>query len=205
VKRILPLVVAMVMALAVGGCAGAAQQPETTNTGPVTTVSRPSSTPSPTVGEDGPSFADAARATARSCLHIVHHELEVCSAYVGNASYLARVPFYKLSRSSNADVARVFRQHLEARYQDEARSQIEQQTADWPPPSQLDVYLPTIQIDSITVAANLSTATLRTHETWLVKTESGQTLLTERNQQHTITMEHVPSTVLEKWVVTEIR
>ncbi len=164
-----------------------------------------SQVPPPTLGPTGPSAKDATRTATHSCLHISRHQYEVCVAYVANASYLARLPFYKFGHTTNAGVARTSKQHLESRYTGAARAQIERQTANWPPPDQLDVYLPSIHIDSVTVAADLSTATLATHETWLVRTERGTTLFSERNAPHTIALARVPGLLLHKWIVTAIR
>ncbi len=174
-----------------------------TMTPPHTTRSQvpPPSTLKPT----GPSAKDATRTATHSCLHISRHQYEVCVAYVANASYLARLPFYKFGHSTNADLARTSKQHLESRYTGTPRAQIERQAGTWPPPDQLDVYLPSIHIDSVAVAADLSTATLTTHETWLVRSERGTTLFSERNAPHTIAMARVRGLILHKWIVTGIR
>lgn len=190
--------------LVLSGCASiqpTAPPGKATTRPPRTTQSQlPPSTLAPT----GPSAKDATRTAAHSCLHISRHQYEVCTAYVANASYLARLPFYKFGHSANADLARTFKQHLESRYTGAARAQIERQTANWPSPDELDVYLPSIHIDSVTVAADLSTATLTTHETWLVRTERGTTLLSERNAPHTIVLARVRGLLLHKWIVTAI-
>jgi hypothetical protein len=188
--------------LMLAGCASVQPTAPPAKSPPRTT--RPQAPPS-TLGPTGSSAKDATRTAAHTCLHISRHQYEVCVAYVANASYLARLPFYKFGRSSNADLARISRQRLESRYSGAARAQIEQQTATWPPPSELDVYLPSIHIDSVAVAADLSTATLTTHETWLVRTERGTTLFSERDAPHTITLARVPGLFLHKWIVTGIR
>jgi hypothetical protein len=195
----LPLVaIVLGLTLAAAGCASAQQ-------GSQPAAPKGTSVPPSTVGGSGPSAIDAARASAKVCLHVDRHQYEVCTAYVANASYLARLPFYKLGRSTDQDVARTFKERLESRYTGAARAQLERQTAGWPGPSQLDVFLPTIRIDSVTVAANLSTARLTTHETWLVRTEGGRTLFSERDGAHVITLARVPGLVLHKWVVTSIQ
>ncbi len=189
---VLALVVGLALASCASGQAGTAHPPKATS-------------PPSTVGGNGPSAIDAAREAARVCLHADRHQYEVCTAYVANASYLARLPFYKLGHSSSSDLARTFRGRLESRYTGAARAQLERQTASWPGPSQLDVFLPSIRIDSVTVAADLSTARLTTHETWLVRVEGGRTLFAESNAAHVISLARVPSVVLHKWVVTAIR
>jgi hypothetical protein len=156
------------------------------------------------MGPNGPSARQATEAGNHSCLQLRRHQYEVCFAYIANASYLARLPFYKLGRSTNPDIARTFREHFESRYTQAARAFIERQTAQWPPPGQLDVFLPTIRIISVSVAADLSTATLATRETWLVRTEGGATLFAENNVSHTISLARVKSKILHKWVVTNI-
>jgi hypothetical protein len=205
--RILILAAMLVLSwLVLAGCASvqpAAPPGKATRTPPRTTRSQVP--PASTLGPTGPSAKDAARTATHSCLHISRHQYEVCVAYAANASYLARLPFYKFGRSTNADLARTSRQHLESRYTGAARAQIERQTAGWPSPGELDVYLPSIRIDSVTVAADLSTAILTTHETWLVRTERGTTLFSERNTPHTIALARVPGLLLHKWIVTAIR
>ena len=59
--------------------------------------------------------------------------------------------------------------------------------------------------DAVEVAADDSSAVLRTHETWRVATAGGQVLFAETDHPHTITMRRVPGVVLHKWVVTDIR
>lgn len=190
----------LALALAAAGCASA--QPATS---PPTTATKGPPTPPSTVGGNGPSAVAAARVSAKACLHTDRHQYEVCTAYVANASYLARLPYYKFGHSADADLARTFRERLESRYTGTARAMIERQTAGWPGPSELDVFLPTIQIDSVSVSADLSHAALTTHESWLVRTESGKALFEERDVAHVITLARVPGLVLHKWVVTAIR
>jgi hypothetical protein len=202
------LIVAALLALPWLGPAGCASTQPTAPPSKATTTrprTTPPQAPPSTLGPTGPSAKDATRTAADSCLHISRHQYEVCVAYVANASYLARLPFYKFAYSPNADLARASRQRLESRYSGTARAQIERQTATWPAPGELDVYLPSIRIDAVRVAADLSTATLTTHETWLVRTQHGATLFSERNARHTITLARVPGVVLHKWVVTAIR
>jgi hypothetical protein len=196
---------ALVLALALAGAGCASAQQTTTGTGPPTATTEGTRTPPSTVGGSGPSAVEAARAAAKVCLHADRHQYEVCAAYVANASYLARLPYYKFGHSADADLARTFRERLESRYTAAARSMIERQAAGWPGPSELDVFLPTIRIDSVQVAADLSAARLTTHETWLVRTESGHVLFEERDAAHVISLARVPGLVLHKWVVTAIR
>jgi hypothetical protein len=202
----IPIVVALLALpwLGLAGCAGTqpTAPPSKATTRPPTT--RPQTPPS-TLGPTGPSAKDATRTATHSCLQVTRHQYEVCVAYVANASYLARLPFYKFGRSPNADLAHTSRQRLESRYTGAARAQIERQTSTWPASGQVDVFLPSIHIDAVRVAADLSTATLTTHETWLVRTQGGATLFSERNAPHTITLARVPGVVLHKWVVTAIR
>lgn len=202
--RILIVATTLVLTwLMLAGCASVQPVPAPAKGSPPATRSHVP--PPSTVGPAGPSAKDASRTGIHSCLHISRHQYEVCFAYVANASYLARLPFYKFGHSTNADLARTSKHHMESRYTGAARAQIEGQTANWPPPEQLDVFLPSIHIDSVTVAADLSTATLTTHETWLVRTERGTTLFSERNAPHTIAMARVRSIILHKWIVTGIR
>ena len=200
------LIVATTLALPwlmLAGCASVQPTAPPAKRPPPTTRSRVP--PPSTLGPTGPSAKDATRTATHSCLHISRHQYEVCVAYVANASYLARLPFYKFGHSGNADLAHTAKQDLESRYTGAARAKIERQTATWPSPGELDVYLPSIHIDSVAVAADLSTATLTTHETWLVRTERGTTLFSERDAPHTIALARVPGLLLHKWIVTRIR
>src|SRR5882724_10303039 len=109
-------VLALVLGLALASCANGQAQ----------TAHPPKATSAPpsTVGGSGPSAIEAAREAARVCLHVDRHQYEACTAYVANASYLARLPFYKLGHSGNSDLARTFRERLESRYTGAARAQL---------------------------------------------------------------------------------
>ncbi len=137
------------------------------------------------------------------CLNVPSRHLEVCTAYVANASFAARYPYYQLGRSTNHTVASAALDRLGSRYTDAAYRSLVQQTAGWP--TDVHVSLPDIHIDSVSVAADDSSAVLHTRETWRVVANGGRVLFAENNQPHTITMRHVPGVVLHKWVVTDIR
>lgn len=52
------------------------------------------------------------------CLQTRGHVLEVCWAYVVNASYGARLPFYLWGQSCNPAIAAWWQHHFESRYKD---------------------------------------------------------------------------------------
>jgi len=137
------------------------------------------------------------------CLNVPSRHLEVCTAYVANASLAARYPYYQFGRSTNHTVASSALGRLGSRYNGAAYRSLVQQTAGWP--TRVHVSLPNIHLDSVSVAADDSSAVLHTRETWRVTANGGQVLFAENNQPHTITMRRVPGVVLHKWVVTDIR
>ena len=175
--------VAVLLLAAVTGCRPVAGQP-----GGHGTTSPPASQPA---------------AAEHACLHVLSRHLEVCTAYVANATTAARYPYYQFGHSTNHALAGATRQRLGSRYTAAAYRSLVEQTAGWP--ANVRVALPKIHIDAVEVAADDSSAVLRTHETWRVVTAGGQVLFAETDQPHTIAMRRVPGVVLHKWVVTDIR
>src|SRR5205823_469150 len=95
----------------------------------------------------------AAPGTATSsCFTLRGRSLEVCTAYVVNASLGARVPYYKLARDGDPARVRLARFRLESRYAGRAAAAIEQQVRRWPP-GRPDVEVPRISILSVAVSA----------------------------------------------------
>lgn len=173
-------VVAVLLAgLGLTGCAGLTDQP-----------GGPGGTASGTAKPDN------------SCLTVAPRHLEVCTAYVANATVAARYPYYQI-RHADTVVGRAAVSRLRSRYTGAAYQFLVRQTASWP--ADVRVRLPSIHIDSLSVSADENTAVLHTHETWRVETDSGRALFAENNKAHTITMRRVPGVVLHKWVVTDIR
>jgi len=153
-------------------------------------------------------------AVSRGCEHYNRHQYEVCYAYVVNDTLLARVPFYKFGRDPLLGPAALTR--IESRFYGAARRFIISQTKGWP--QHVDVSAPVIRIvGPVPVSANLATATIRTIETWLVRTEpgasgkAGRVLFAETNVHHTVKLRRTPTMLcleghcLHKWVVTLIR
>ncbi|HKP18062.1 MAG TPA: hypothetical protein VJT84_06250 [Gaiellaceae bacterium] len=143
-----------------------------------------------------------ARSTVGECSGLLDRRLETCTAYIANASLAARVPYYKLARSTNPAHARLARYRLESRYVGAARLAIERQTGRWPHGT-AKVDVPRIAILSVRVTGN--TAVLATRETWHVTSGSGRVLFAQTRKRHTVTMKRVPGVALHKWVVAAIR
>ena len=136
------------------------------------------------------------------CATLADRRLEVCTAYVANASLGARLPYYKLGRSENAARARLARYRLESRYVGAARIRIERQVSRWPAGAR-DVDLPRISIVSVSVAGDR--AMLVTRETWRVETPAGRVLFAEARGRHVTTMRKTAGLLLHKWVVIAFR
>lgn len=64
----------------------------------------------------GASAAAAHGTGASACAGLFDRRLEVCVAYVADATIAARVPYYALARSPNPARARLVRNRLESRY-----------------------------------------------------------------------------------------
>jgi len=151
---------------------------------------------------------------SRGCEHLSRHQYEVCYAYLVNDSLLARVPYYEVGRQPALGPLALTR--LKSRYYGAAGRFIIGQTKGWP--RQVDVSVPSIRIvGTVTVSANLATATINTIETWLVRAEPkagskfGRVLFAETNARHAISLERTPTILcaaghcLHKWVVVQIR
>jgi hypothetical protein len=149
----------------------------------------------------GPS-ASGASAPPHACLTVEARHLEVCTAYVANATVAARYPYYQLSHSTNRTLADAATSRLRSRYTDQAYQFLVRQTAGWP--SDVKVDLPSVRIDSVTVAADGHSAVLRTHESWRVEDDAGRVLFVETNRAHVITLRQVPGVVVDKWVVVAV-
>lgn len=140
---------------------------------------------------------------ASPCLNLQARRLEVCTAYVVNATLGARVPYYKFARSTNPARARAARYRLESRFIGTARQKLERQVATWPR-VQIDVDVPRLDVESVAVDRAETTAVVVTRETWLVKTEAGRTLFSESDRRHVIRMRRLEGLVLHKWVVERL-
>jgi hypothetical protein len=152
--------------------------------------------------------APPAAASTEACATLADRRLEICTAYVVNATLLARVPFYLASGVENQTLLRLARHRLESRYQGAARAAIEAQVAAWPA-GDVDVQAPDVDIDAVTVGPRGRRAVLRTHETWLVKkrdpaTGAATVVFQEVNRPHDVVMARVRGIVLHKWVVVGI-
>jgi hypothetical protein len=140
--------------------------------------------------------------TPSACLQLEARRVEVCTAYVANATLAARVPFYKFARDTPAR-SRAARFRLESRYVGKARTYVENQVRSWPP-GRPDVDVPRIEILSLSLSADESSATLVTRETWHVETGAGRVLFAEARRRHVVSMHRLEGVVLHKWVVTSI-
>jgi hypothetical protein len=150
----------------------------------------------------GPS-GSGGTAPPHACLTVEPRHLEVCTAYVANATVAGRYPYYQLGHSSNRTLADAATSRLRSRYTDQAYQYLVRQTAGWP--SSVKVDLPNIRIDSVTVPADARSAVLRTHESWRVEDDAGRVLFVETNRAHVITLRRVPGVLVDKWVVAAIQ
>jgi hypothetical protein len=153
-------------------------------------------------------------AASKGCAHLSKHQYEVCYAYIVNDSLLARLPYYKFGRQPGLGSQALTR--LESRYYGDARHFLIDQTRKWP--REVDVSVPSIRIvGSVRVSSNLTTATLTTVESWLVRAEpgpgksAGRVLFAETSARHTISLRRTPTILcllghcLHKWVVVRIQ
>ena len=145
--------------------------------------------------------------TTNPCLRVTNHEYEVCSAYIANSSVAVLVPYYKYAQSSSRDsqsLQQFVTYRLGQRYVEPVYSSIRARVATWPAGA-YDVSIPNIKILSVTSSVKTNSATLTTRETWIVKNRSNQIVYQEQNMPHTVIMQRVPSYILHKWVVSDIR
>jgi hypothetical protein len=153
-------------------------------------------------------LAPAPASAGGACASLSDRRLEVCTAYVVNATLLARVPFYLSSGVENTALLRLARFRFESRYEGSARAAIEAQVANWPV-GDVDVATPKVSIDSVAVGTRGLRAVLRTRETWLVKkrdpaTGALTTVFQEVVTPHNVVMARVRGLLLHKWVVASI-
>jgi hypothetical protein len=156
----------------------------------------------------GGAGAPGPAAASEACASLSSRRLEVCTAYVVNSTLLARVPFYIASGIENRAIVRLARYRLESRYEGAARASIEAQVAAWPP-GDVDVQVPSVAIERVSVGRRRLRATLRTRETWLVSKRDPATgaltpVFQETGQAHDVVMASVRGLLLRKWVVVSI-
>ncbi len=149
-------------------------------------------------------MAVATSATEHPCLRATNHEYEVCSAYVGNSSLAVLVPYYKYANSTNASSAGYVSYRLGQRYVGAANTLLTQRVKAFGVGTN-NVSVPTIKILSVSSNLPNNTATLVTQESWLVRSKAGTVVYKETSARHVVTMNRVPSYVLHKWVVSDIR
>jgi hypothetical protein len=138
------------------------------------------------------------------CLSYQQRHYEVCTAYIFNSSFAARLPYYTYAKSPNPAWARLADYRLSSRYSGQAYQMLQDQVRSWPAGT-ATVSMPTITIRSVSVTSDLNFATLQTSESWEVRSPSNALLLREQNRAHTISMQRVPGLILHKWIVTRIR
>jgi hypothetical protein len=156
----------------------------------------------------GAAGAPPAAASTEACATLVDRRLQICTAYVVNATLLARVPFYLAAGTENDTLLRLARHRLESRYRGAARAAIVAQVAAWPP-GDVDVEAHDVDIDAVSVGPRGRRAVLRTRETWLVRkrhsaTGAATAVFQEVDRAHDVTMARVRGIVLHKWVVVAI-
>src|SRR5438094_603045 len=95
--------------------------------------------------------AAAHEAGVSACAGLLDRRLEVCVAYVADATAAARVPYYALARSPDLARVRLVRYRLESRYVGAARLALERQVARWPRGTPR-VEPPHVEIVTVTVA-----------------------------------------------------
>lgn len=142
--------------------------------------------------------------TLQTCARYRNHVYEVCSAYIFNSSLAVLVPYYKYVHNGNTALERYVSYRLGSRYTGQANTLMKNRVAHWPAGT-MEVGVPTIHISSVHSSLATNTATLVTSETWHVTTQSGRPVYQENNRRHVITMHRVPSYILHKWVVTNIK
>ncbi|HET6924330.1 MAG TPA: hypothetical protein VFH39_00685 [Candidatus Saccharimonadales bacterium] len=147
---------------------------------------------------------DTGSTTWQTCAHYTNHVYEVCSAYILNAAHADLQPYYKYVHDPNSSVAGFVSYRLGSRYTGGAQRLITQRVANWPSGVN-EVDGPDIRILSVTSSLQHNRATLATEESWTVRSASGAVLYQENHVRHTVTMARVPSYLLHKWVVTDIR
>lgn len=186
-----------ILAFTLAACGSqAVSQPAAAPPSPSPTAAQP---PSPIVSvPDDPTeaFRDI-QTDLGPCAHVSRHQYEVCAAYF-YASGL-RWAYYRYSRS----LAGLVTAKLEDRFWTPARQQLENQTAGWP--EDVDTTAPRISILAVDVNLKANSAQLTTRESWLVQQADGPVLFQEIDAVHHITLMRMPSIVLHKWVVTNIR
>jgi uncharacterized membrane protein YjdF len=142
--------------------------------------------------------------TTDGCYAYTNHEYEVCFAYLVNSSLAVLAPFYTYANSPNTTLNRYVTYRLGSRYYGTAYTTMASRVARWPVGNN-HVAIP--NIDILTVRSNLetNTATIVTQESWLVTDMYERTIYQEAGQRHVVQMARVPSYILHKWVVTDIR
>lgn len=201
----------------ISSCSTPVSQPDSASTSNASPTFEPTEqAPEPIASSDDEATEVFDRASATSvCASLVQGELEVCTAYVLNASLESRLTYYKLGRSTAVGYYKAVQERctgktagtaagcrLQSRYYGAALSQLQSQAELWP--AEVDVSFPRISISSVAVDASGDIANIKTTETWNVKTRSGEILFAETGKIHTVALKRVQGLVLHKWVVTEI-
>jgi hypothetical protein len=195
----------ILLAILLAGCQ--IQTPSPAPTVPPTTNQAPTTTPQTTSSleeQDGLPGLPPPSVDEKACFSLRDRHLEICTAYVVNASLAARLPYYKYGRSPIPSRAKVALDRLQSRYSGRAVNSVQSQASAWPA-DETDVSIPSIRVNKVSVSSDENLATLQTQERWEVKTPDGTVLFRETGANHEITMERLPGLVLHKWVVTGIR
>lgn len=139
-----------------------------------------------------------------------NHEYEVCSAYIGNVASAALRAYYKFGNNTRSYLADTSRQHLETRYWDSPRQQVEQSVNSWPKTSQFfgNHVETSISLNSLTSNLAADRALVQTVESWQVTQPSGGTLRNEplHTKDSTLCRGRLPGHPLHEWfVVSEMQ
>jgi hypothetical protein len=153
---------------------------------------------------EGHTSSSSAATTSDSCFVYQNHVYEVCTAYLANSSLAVLLPYYKFARDPNTSLSGYVTYRLGQRYTGAANSLIQNRVAAWPV-GDYDVGVPDIHIVSVTSSLAANRATLKTEESWTVTDSHDHIVYRETHQRHVVSMQRVPSYILHKWVVTDIR
>lgn len=161
------LAVPIILGLAIAG--GGARSSEAT---PVSAAA---------LGDCAP-YTDPARDT--------NHELEVCTAYMGNSAEVALQGIYKFGNNRASYLADGAKHHFETRYYAGPRQAVEKRVRSWPKTSSFTGNRVAEDVDLVSLSSNLQAdrAVLKTRESWKVTSPDGKVLYREPRHNRDITM-----------------
>lgn len=128
----------------------------------------------------------------------------VCSQYYGTSILADLVPCYTFANSGDQFMKSFALGQLNSGFSGTAKQEVANRINSWPA-GEMNVAAPKITINSINLSPDGNTATLTTTENWTIKTDSGQTVYSEKSQRHTVTMQQKSNSMFPQWLVTDIR